>query len=141
MDTEGLLSLIGQLKPSLIIGMLFAGDRMSCCDEAVVMKSSAGELLGWATLAPRGEERNGNPTIVGVYIVPSARGKGFALPLLRATLERGQARGFRKMKIEVFSERLARVIEKLSVEEKAYLDVIVMPPVIQIDFFSDLEEE
>lgn len=138
---EEMALMIENLRPLPIVGLLLAGDRLSCCDEAVAMRDEAGRLLGLATLAPRGEDKKGAPMIVGLYVLPQERGKGHALGLLRGALARCQERGFTKVQMEVFSGRLARTIERLSSEEKAFLEVRVLPQELQIDFLADLENQ
>lgn len=53
--------------------LLLGGDRLSACDEAVAVKDDSGKILGVASIAPLGEERSGEPTIVGLYVILEAR--------------------------------------------------------------------
>lgn len=71
-----LIEKISQLheKPNIPIAILLSGDRISCCDEGVIMEKEA-KLVGVETIAPEGEEHSGQPTIVGLYVVPEHRGQ------------------------------------------------------------------
>jgi hypothetical protein len=62
------------------LGMLFSGDRISCCDEAVVIREGD-QLIVIATIAPYGEN-TGNPAIVGVYVVPEYRRQALSCQLV-----------------------------------------------------------
>lgn len=77
------------------IGCLFGGDRFSCIDEAVALEVD-GEIVGLATIAPRGEERSGQPTIVGLYVRHQFRGNGYSYRILMATIDRMRERGLAK---------------------------------------------
>src|SRR3989344_9209087 len=68
-------------KPSAAIGLLLSGDRISCCDEGVVMQEGE-NVIGVATIAPEGEEQSGQPTIVALYVSKEYRGKGYGSQIL-----------------------------------------------------------
>ncbi|HBV01360.1 MAG TPA: hypothetical protein DEF00_03135 [Candidatus Taylorbacteria bacterium] len=57
----------GEREPNFMVwfGMLFAGDRGNCCDEAVVVFED-NALVAIASIAPEGEAGSGEPTIVGL---------------------------------------------------------------------------
>ncbi len=109
------------LTPVVII--LLGGDRIACCDEAVTMRTGAGDLVGMATISPRGEDYSGRPEIVGLYILPRYRGKGYAKMLFKKTIERCIERGFEKIRVNVLSEKMMRAINGLSAEMKEILEV------------------
>ena len=52
--------------------VLFGGDRLACVDVAAIAYAR-GRLVGLATLASRGEEFSGMPTLVGIWVHPAAR--------------------------------------------------------------------
>lgn len=120
-----------KLKPSFIIGMLLAGDRISCCDEAVgVLEDS--EIRGVATIAPRGEMESGQPTIEAVYVLPQYRQQGLGVPLLEATIRRCQQRGFVKIRIDAMSTGMLKTIAKTAPELRNKLEVVDYKGVMDI---------
>ena len=78
--------------PGLWTGLLFAGDRWSCCNEGMAVKNDQGEILGLATISFNGEEQSGQPGIVGLYTIPEARngklGINVGFDLFKAAVER-----------------------------------------------------
>ena len=119
-----LIDKISQLheKPNIAVGLLLSGDRISCCDEGVIMEKEA-KLVGVATIAPEGEEHSGQPTIVGLYVVPEQRCKGYGGQILKRTIERCIERGFGKIRMDVMSSNASKIIEKLPDEIKEKIDV------------------
>lgn len=119
-----LIEKISQLheKPNVAVALLLAGDRISCCDEGVIMEKEA-KLVGVATIAPEGEEQSGQPTIVGLYVVPEHRGQGYGSQILRRAIERCIERGFDKIRMDVMSSNASKIIEKLPDEIKEKIDV------------------
>lgn len=108
--------------PSAAIVILFSGDRLSCCDEGVIMQSGE-SLIGVATIAPEGEGRTGQPTIVALYITPEFRGKGYGSQILRKAIERCVERGFNKIRMDVMSSSAKKIIDKLPIELQERIDV------------------
>lgn len=121
------------LPPSAIIGMLLAGDRLSCCDEAAVWEED-GKITGAATIAPEGEQLSGEPTIVALYVTASRRRKGIGRELMKAAIERCRERGFERMRVDVMSTAARRTIGGLSEEHRTALRVVDMGSVM--DLFS-----
>jgi GNAT superfamily N-acetyltransferase len=72
----------------LILGMLFSGDRFSCCDEALVGYDAKDQFIGIVTISSKGEQYNGQPDIIGLYVNPIHRKKGYGLALLQAAIRR-----------------------------------------------------
>lgn len=102
------------VKHSPVWCILFGGDRISCCGEAVALKESkTGNVIGVATIAKDGEDYCGTPAIVGLWIAPAFRKQGFSAELLKATLDRCRERGFKTVQVDVLSSHLMRTIEKL----------------------------
>ncbi|RJQ30588.1 hypothetical protein C4572_03955 [Candidatus Parcubacteria bacterium] len=69
-------------KPSPAMGILFAGDRWACVEKVAVAEVD-GKIVGIATIAPKGEQVSGKPTIVGLYVQHQYRQKGSAIIFLR----------------------------------------------------------
>lgn len=68
-------------EDGMIAVVLFGGDRMTCCDWAIVAHEGE-QLVGLATLALKGESMDGDPEIVGVYIRHPWRRRGIATELV-----------------------------------------------------------
>lgn len=102
--------------------MLLAGDRLSCCDEAVGVEVE-GQIAAVATIAPQGEQMGGRPTIVALYTLPRFRRRGYGREAFVAALARCRERGFAKVRVDVLSKHVLRIIEGLSTEDRAYLEV------------------
>lgn len=125
-------------SPASII--VLGGERMSCCDEAVVLEDGNGNLVGMATIAPRGESGEGKPAIVGLYVLPRFRRQGYAKELLLKTIERCIERGFEKICLDVMSRRLMRVITKLPSDKRDRLEVNDQSKLMSIDGLAEMEE-
>lgn len=137
-NREKLVSFCSDLKPSVVVAILLAGDRNFCCDEGVALEID-GDVVGVATIAPFGEMLSGIPTIVALYVLPSHRGHGYSKQLLEAVIGRCLERGFFKTRIEVMSGRLMKVVRALPDELKVALDIIDCGDVM--DFMSDGENK
>lgn len=112
-------------KAGFPIAILFGGDRLSCCDEGIVMNDN-GKLIGLATIAPEGEENSGQPTIVGLYVLPEYRQKGFGAQILKRTLERCIERGLNKnskIRMDVLSSKAQKIIDKFPKEFQDKIEV------------------
>ncbi|KKU60246.1 MAG: hypothetical protein UX81_C0002G0043 [Parcubacteria group bacterium GW2011_GWA2_47_12] len=94
---------------------LFGGDRMSCCDEAAIVEIN-GKVVALATLAPEGEMNEGVPTIVGLYTIRAERRRGYGKAVLEATIRRGIARGFQKIRVDVLTTKAMQTIHALPQE-------------------------
>ncbi|MFA5813041.1 MAG: GNAT family N-acetyltransferase [Patescibacteria group bacterium] len=106
-----------------VAAILFVGDRFSCCDEAVLIEEN-GCVYGAATIAPQGEQgSNGTPAIVGLYVVPGARGLGYGTELMRATVERCRERGFTRVHVDAMSTGTKKAIARLPEDLRAMLEV------------------
>jgi hypothetical protein len=57
----------------IIRGILFSGDRFSCCNEAAVLYDFDGNFIGIATISFRGEDYSGKPEVVGLYVRQTLR--------------------------------------------------------------------
>jgi len=109
-------------KPNITIGLLLSGDRLFCCDEGVIAEQES-KLIGVATIAPKGEGMSGQPTIVGLYVVPEYRGRGIGSRILQRAVERCIERGFNKIRMDVMSSKAMKIIEKLPDELKNKIDI------------------
>lgn len=122
------------------IAMIFlGGDRISCCDEAVTMRSEAGNLIGMATISSQGENYSGNPEIVGLYILPRYRGHGYSKILFEKTIKRCTERGFEKIRLTVLSKKMMRAVNGLSAEMKEILEINDQSENSPIDRLSETE--
>lgn len=83
---------LNSIPHGIIRGILFSGDRFTCCDEAVVAYENK-VFVGIATIAPQGEYHDGTPDIVGLYVSPGFRNQGGGLQILTAAIERCLERG------------------------------------------------
>lgn len=117
-----LVKFVGSLEPSPAMGILLIGDRLVCCDEAVVLKKG-GEIAGLATIAPDGEQMSGQPTIVALYVLPAYRRQGYGRQLMEAVVRRCFERGFENVRVDVMSAHAMKIIQALPDELKAGLDV------------------
>jgi GNAT superfamily N-acetyltransferase len=113
---------LDNLAHSIVVGMLLGGDRLSYCDE-VVGVIEGGNILGVATIAPKGEENSGQPTIVALYLLPEYRRQGHGMPLLEATIKRCIEHGFKKIRIDAMSTGLSKTIAKIAPELRKKLKV------------------
>lgn len=100
---------------------LFHGDRYVCCDEACIV-TELGKVIAIATISLSGEMGEG-PSIVGVYVKPDYRRRGYAIDVIERAIERLKERGAAdKIHIHVMSSTMAAVLEKLPAEFNAQLN-------------------
>jgi len=102
--------------------ILFGGDRATCCDEAIIIEVND-RVVSIVSLAPKGEQDSGEPTIVGLYTVPAFRKKGYGQLVLEAAIQRMSERGFRNVRIDALSPGAMKCIGKLSLEVRNRLRV------------------
>jgi len=94
------------------IGILFGGDRLTCCDE--VLAAYAGStFLGVVTLSSEGETLSGEPAIVGLWVHYDHRGEGVGSVLLTAAVKRMAKRGLVPVSIIPLSSKVLGMLEKL----------------------------
>ena len=113
----------GGLTPSPSVGILIAGDRLACCDEAVVGLVD-GEIVGCATISPQGEMMNDEPTIVALFVSPDHRRHGYGATIFRTTIERCIEREMEIIRVDVISDHVMRIIANLPAELRARLNVV-----------------
>ena len=101
---------------------LFGGDRWSCVDQAV-LATIGHEVVGIATIAPRGEGGSGIPTIVGIYTLPQSRKQGVGLKLLEAALDHALSLGAENVHVDALHSSVLRMIERLPTEKQRKLSV------------------
>jgi len=109
----------GQLRnfcmspPSPTAVILFGGDRASCCDEAVGGFVD-GEMVAVASISPLGEMQDGTPEIVGVYVDPHYRRRGYGTRVVKAAIERILSRGLGpKIRITLIADVMRGVLAKI----------------------------
>lgn len=127
---------VASLPPSYVVGMLLVGDRLSCIDEAVACEVE-NQIIGVATIAPRGEMSSGVPTIVALYILSAFRGKGYGKSLMEAAVRRCVERGFSRVRVDILSAYAKRIIESLPEDLKSVLEVHDLGN--PLDYFESLE--
>jgi len=106
---------------SITLTILFGGERLYHCDEAVgvVVK---GKIVAVASIAPHGEG-TGTPTIVGLYTIPEHRRAGYGAVAFQAAIKRCRQRAFEKVRVDVTSGYVTRMIAKLPAADLAYLRI------------------
>jgi GNAT superfamily N-acetyltransferase len=114
-----------------LLVILFGGERLSCCDEAVVATSQDGRIVGLATLAPEGETGRW-PEIVGLYVDPAWRRQGIGKRLLTRAVERMAERGLVPVRIDLLSGAAAGVVEALPHAVRQYLVPHSRPQVLDL---------
>lgn len=102
--------------------ILLVGDRLTCCDEAVgvVVKN---QVVAVATISPQCEEHSGEPTIIALYTLPALRRQGYGQEAFVAALARCRERGFKRVRVDVLSNHVMRIIASLPKGDQEYLDV------------------
>lgn len=108
-------TLVDALRPHyqrFAIAILFGGDRLSCCDEVFVALEGE-ELLGAVTLAPKGEQMSGQPTIVALWVHPEWRRQGIARALLVRAIERMAERDLTPVRIDALSSKMSVLVNQL----------------------------
>lgn len=101
-----------EFSESPILPILFGGDRLSCCDEAYVCRSLSGEILGAVTISRNGQMGEG-PEIVGLYVLPEYRRRGYGDLLLKLALLRLDQQELLPAKICILSTAMMELISHL----------------------------
>ncbi|MBI2474543.1 MAG: GNAT family N-acetyltransferase [Candidatus Taylorbacteria bacterium] len=101
---------------------LFGGDRITCCDEAVIAELEE-KIIAIASIAPQGEMTSGQPTIVGLYTVRSFRRQGYGKTVMEAAVRRCLERGFTKIRVDAISKSAMKTVQSLPDELRVYLEV------------------
>lgn len=109
--------------------ILLVGDRLSCCDEAVGAVVN-NQVVAVVTIAPHGEEQSGEPTIVALYTLPELRHQGYGREAFIAALVRCRERGFKRVRVDVLSDYVTRIISSLPKEDQEYLDIHDLGPIM-----------
>ena len=71
----------------LLAMTLLAGDRIMCCDEAIVA-SHESEMVGIATIASQGEMNSGAPAVFAVAVHQQYRRRGIGRQLMNKAVSR-----------------------------------------------------
>lgn len=106
--------------------LFFGGDRLAHVDHAFALVLGEGDkagAIGAATIASKGENGCGEPTLVGFYISPSFRGNGYAAEFLEYIACEAAMLGLTPLRIDVLSGRLMRAIRSLPEEIRAMFQV------------------
>lgn len=110
-------------KPRMALGMLLAGDRWSCVEE-VVLATVDGEIVGIATIAPKGEQMSGEPTIVAIYVVHEHRASGIGYELLEVAIDYMLSKGLAPIRVDAMNSKVSRMIDRLPAEKRQKLSVV-----------------
>jgi L-amino acid N-acyltransferase YncA len=82
-----------------------AWDRDHLASGRLVAESDAGEILGWAALAPVSNRCvYGGVAEVSVYVADSARGRGVGRTLLAALIEQSERAGIWTLQAQIMAE-------------------------------------
>jgi GNAT superfamily N-acetyltransferase len=94
---------------------LFGGDRIMCCDEGFGLFDDQDQVVGMITIAPKGETCCADvPTIVGLWVHPIFRQKGFGKNLLEYAIKRCLERGFSQIRIDLLTKSAKHTCNALS---------------------------
>ncbi len=120
---EEMFSLIKKLNlnDDILFVLVMGGDRLNCCDEFVVLQDKK-QVVALVSISFLGEAGDGEVTIVGVYVCPQFRGRKYSRMVFEAALQRCITHGFRKVRVDVNSVKIARVIYTLDPHLKKYVD-------------------
>lgn len=110
-------------KPSMALGLLLGGDRWLCVDE-VALATVDDMIVGIATIAPEGEMRDGEPTIVAIYVLHEHRASGVGYELLEATVDYMLSKGLAPIRIDAMNSKVSRMINRLPAEKRQKLSVV-----------------
>lgn len=117
-----LVAFVQSVPLTVSVAILLGGDRLTCCDEGVALKVE-GQIVGVATIAPKGEEQSGTPTLVALYVHPDHRQRGYARIIAEAAAKRCKERGFTMVRVDVMSAHAMRVFRSLPPELGHIFDV------------------
>lgn len=113
---------VDQLPRDLAFLGLFTGDRIFYVDEAVGVEED-GHIVAVVTIAPTGESWSGVPTILALYTLKAYRQKGYGEIAFNAAIARCRERGFARVKVDVLSSHVMKMIRSLSRKDQKYLIV------------------
>jgi GNAT superfamily N-acetyltransferase len=113
------------LPKNLAFVTLFVGDRLSCVDEGVALEVD-GEVVGLATIAPKGEMMSEEPTIVALYVRHEFRRHGYGRDLMIAAIDRCRERGLVPVRVDLLSTPAQKIVENLPEEYRQDLRVFDM---------------
>ena len=136
-ERSELYSIVSGFPFTPVVGILLVGDRLSCCDEGIVVEDD-GRVVAVATIAPDGEEGSGEPTIVACYVLRADRRKGFGRACMTAAVERCCARGFARVRVDAVSTGGLRLNQSLPEELREILDIHDMTSGVDLDFLESL---
>jgi GNAT superfamily N-acetyltransferase len=127
---------IKQYQHLLTVILLFGGDRLLCCDEAVIAEED-GRVISLATIAPKGEAGEG-PTIVGLFTLKAYRRQGIARRVLQQAILRCAERQLVPVRISLLSSKSLLLVNTLGPEYKDLLEIDVQAAIL--DMIDDSEE-
>lgn len=105
------------------VGILFGGDRWNCVEEVICARDGE-EFAGIVTIAPEGEQRSAEPTIVGLYVLPKFRRRTIGKILLETAIDHMLSEGLEPIRLDVLSRSALRIIERLPAEKRQKLKIV-----------------
>lgn len=93
------------------IGILFGGDRHSCCDKFLHLYLGD-KLIGLSSFSLSGEKHNNTPEIVGFYILPEYRKQGYGKLLLEKSIKDFRRFTDKKLTMVVISNNMDKLLNK-----------------------------
>lgn len=113
---------VRSLKPSMAIGTLLSGDRWSCVDK-VALAIINQEIVGLATMAFQGEQMDGRPTIVAIYVQAEYRASGIGYQLLETAIDYMASKKMEPIHVDVLNTKVSRMISRLPAAKQQKLNV------------------
>lgn len=104
------------------IATLLGGDRLSVCEEAVCAKKD-GKTIGMITISHMGEGQTGNPSLVGMYVLPEFRKQGIGKDLLEQAIAQGRELGWENVQIDVLTGTMMSLVDQLDDADKSFLRI------------------
>lgn len=92
------------------IGVLFGGDRHSCCDKFLHLYLGD-KLIGLSSLSLSGELRDDIPEIVGFYILPEYRNQGYGKLLLEKSVKDFKRFTDKQLCMIVISKKMKKLLQ------------------------------
>ena len=110
----GLIRLAAGAKdpPHFMAKITTGGDRHTCCDE-IVAAYDGNDLIGAATIAPKGESGADMPEIVGLFVLEKWRRQGVGRELLLRAISRCRERGRVPLRLNILSRAASTLVKNL----------------------------
>lgn len=117
---------VGYNSFSPIMAILFGLDRRRCVDEAFLGYIQSKSFC-CCTISHKGQNQTGQPAIIGLYVIPKARKLGIGTRLFRAALQHCIDKKLTPVRVDVMSDAVMRMIEKLPPEMEQHVQANLVP--------------